>query len=139
ASRADPADRIELTLLAYGVPQLTVTVPAERYQAFLRDPAVESAALREVLQAQPVDALPAESKGPLTPPPLRTIEVVAEPVLRTFVATEYGVVDYGLGARARMTAPIATGLVASLGLQAPLLLSDDFRGNNNFSSLAPEG
>jgi hypothetical protein len=63
---------------------------------------------------------------------------VVEPLLRTFIATEYGVIDYSLGARLRMTAPLGNGLLVHAGAQVPLVETDDFRDAGNFSPVAVE-
>jgi hypothetical protein len=54
------------------------------------------------------------------------------------VATEYGMLDAGLGARGRLTAPLGNGLIVHLGAQVPLLLTDDFRDGGNFEDTGPE-
>lgn len=141
AAHADPdIERIELTLSTYGVPQLTVSAPASLARGFFADPAGVGPALRQALRAWPsggVDASQVRWDGAPTAP-LQAVELVMEPVLRTFVATEYGVLDYGLALRGRLTVPMARGLLAHLGLQAAVAESDDFRGAGNFAPFMPE-
>jgi hypothetical protein len=138
ATHAGPAvQQIELTQTVYWVPQVTITVPAQLYRDFLNDAAVGPAL------AQAIEVRHADDAGAATwdndAASLNGVELVAEPVLRTFAGTESGVLDYGLGARLRLTAPMATGLLFHGALQAPLLLSEDFRDGRNFSGFAPEG
>lgn len=141
AAHAEPdIERIELTLSTYGVPQLTVSAPASLARGFFADPAGVGPALRQALRAWPsggVDESQVRWDGVPTAP-LQAVELVLEPVLRTFVATEYGVLDYGLALRGRLTVPMARGLLAHLGLQAAVIESDDFRGAGNFAPFVPE-
>jgi hypothetical protein len=127
-------ERIELTLSAYGVPQVTVATGAKAYRDFLRDGAAPENLL-EVRYSDGARGVSWHNRAARLAAP----ELVIEPVLRTFVATEFGVLDAGLGARARLTAPLGGGAVAHLGVQAPLALSDDFHDGRNFAPFAPEG
>jgi hypothetical protein len=135
ATHAGPGvERIELMLWAYGVPQLVVAVPAQAYRDFLRD----GVAAPDLLDARYVDGPP---EGVAWQDPvgfLKAAELVVEPVLRTFVGTEFGMLDAGVGARARLTVPLDRGVVGHIGVQAPLLLTDDFRSGENFEGFAPE-
>ena len=70
--------------------------------------------------------------------PLKAAELVIEPVLRSFVATEYGVLDAGLGARARLTLPLGPGVTSHFGVQAPVVRTGDFRDGRNFGQSGPE-
>jgi hypothetical protein len=126
--------RIELTLWAYGVPQMEVAVPAQPYRDFLRD----GAAAPDLLEARYVDGSREGVAWRDSPSLVRAAELVVEPVLRTFVGTEYGMLDAGLGARARLTLPLDRGVVAHLGAQVPLLLTDDFHSGENFDHFGPE-
>jgi hypothetical protein len=142
ASLADPAiERIELTLFTYDVPQLAVAVPAALYRDFLADPAAHADALRAALAAGPVAGF-AHDDGitwdAARYAPLNGAELVAEPVLRSFVATEYGLIDYALGARLRLTAPLSRGFLVHLGGQLPLVRSDDFEPGENFHATGVE-
>jgi hypothetical protein len=135
AMRAPPqVERIELTLSAYGVPQVLVTTSARAYRDFLRD----GVATEDLLEVRYTDGVPRDTYWHNSAVPLNATEVVVEPVLRTFVATEFGVLDAALGARARLTAPLGQGVTAHVGLQVPLLLTDDFRDGRNFESTGPE-
>jgi hypothetical protein len=141
ARHADPAiARIELTVLAYNTPLVTVAAPAALYRAYLDDPATAGPALRAALEVRQVERLDNGSAivWDNAPTARMPAELMVEPVLRTFVGTEYGALDYGLGARARVTLPLAPNLLLNAGVQAPLLLSDDFRDGGHFESSAPE-
>lgn len=139
ASRTDPGIRqIELTTTTYGVSQMTVRVPVSDYRKFLDDPAAtEVAQSLHAKQSNGVDETGVRWDSVPTPP-LNAMELVVSPVLRTFVATEFGVLDYGLGVRGRFTLPLATGVLAHLSVRAPLVESNDFRAGQNFSSFAPQ-
>lgn len=119
----DDVDRIELFLCAYGVPLLRVAASRN----WIADLAVE-----------PVDEVP-DAAWEQALETAHALELVVEPVLRTAVATEHGLLDYGLGLRARVTAPLAGGLLASVGAQAPVARSDDFGEGRPFQPLAPKG
>jgi hypothetical protein len=119
-----PGQAFELVLQAYGVPQLRVAesgapgaAPRFAYVDGIRD----EAAIRWV--------------GP--PSSLEAVELVIEPLLRTFVATERGVLDYALAARGRMTAPLGYGLLFNMGARAPVARSDDMRGAGAYAPFAP--
>jgi hypothetical protein len=134
ATRAPPGvARVELALSSYGVPQVVVATAPAAYREFLRD----GAAAPDLLEVR-YGAAEAPARWHNSAAPLDAAELVLEPVLRTFVATEYGMLDVGLGARARLTAPLGHGVVGHLGVQAPLLLTDDFRDGENFASVGPE-
>jgi hypothetical protein len=134
AMRAPPdIDRIELALSAYGAPQVVVGVPAQAYRDFLRD-GVAAPALLDVRYGAPDRSVSWHNRRPA----LRAAELVVEPVLRTFVATEFGMIDAGVGARARFTAPLGHGLIAHIGAQAPIARTDDFRDGGNFEGFGPE-
>jgi hypothetical protein len=135
ATLAPPqVERIELTLLAYGVPQLSVATPAQAYRDFLRD----GVAPEWLIDARYSDGAPRETQWHNSAVALRATELVVEPVLRSFVATEYGMLDVGLGARARLTAPLGQGVIGHVGVQVPLVLTDDFRDDGAFENSAPE-
>jgi hypothetical protein len=115
---------IELYLFTYGVPQLRITRDAGH-------PA----------RVEFVDGIADEAAVAWDGTATRAsaFELVLEPLLRWGVATEHGLLDYGLGARARITVPLATGLLANIGVQAPLAHSDDFAPGRAFEDLAPRG
>ena len=115
---------IELYLFAYGVPQLRIVRP-------------RGGTLRTELVDAIIDAGGVTWDGDETR--AGAFELVFEPLLRWAVATEHGLLDYGLGARARLTAPLAAGLLANVGAQAPLARSDDFAPGEPFEDLAPRG
>lgn len=119
-------DTIELYLFAYGVPQLRVMRARGAGQPLRTD------LVDEIAGAGAVTWHGEESRA-------AALELVVEPLLRWAVATEHGLLDYGLGARARLTAPLATGLLANVGVQAPLARSDDFAPGKPFEDLAPRG
>lgn len=140
ATHADPAvEHIELTLFAYGMPQVAVTVPAALYRAFLQDPAAHEAALRQALAVRNVDGI---AEGVAWDSDryqsLNGMELVVEPILRSFLATELGLIDYSLGARLRLTLPMSGGFLMHLGGQVPLVESDDFGPGDNFESTGVE-
>ncbi|HUR40476.1 MAG TPA: YjbH domain-containing protein [Verrucomicrobiae bacterium] len=136
---------LELHLHQYGVPQVTITAPAALYRAFLDSPGAHLLALREALvarQAAP-SATPAPGERSVVWEPVASesrtnVEIVIEPVLRTFVATESGLLDAGLGARGRATVFLTRGLLLNAGLQVPLVATDDFHDGGNFEGFAPE-
>lgn len=140
AAHADPRiARIELTTTVYGVPQAAVEAPAALYRRYLADASLGSelapvlhARLAAVVDEDGVrwDGAPASR--------LSTPELVLEPVLHTFVATEYGVLDYGLSARGRITQPLGQGLVLNVGVTSPPLESNDFHDGQNFAAFAPK-
>lgn len=135
AMRAPPqVERIELTVSAYGIPQLFVATSAQAYRDFLQD----GVAAEGLIEASYTGGPPRETHWHNNSVALGAAELVVEPVLRSFVATEYGVLDIGLGARARLTVPVAQGVIAHVGLQAPLVLTNDFRSGENFESAGPE-
>jgi hypothetical protein len=118
------AQRIELYQHAYGVPQLKVTSAcADAHCAFHAEPASQITDTHAIAWDGPVSRY-------------RAVELVAEPVLRTAVATEYGMLDYAVGARLRLTAPLARGLLANVGVAAPVTRSDDFADGRPFADLA---
>lgn len=122
---AAPQSRnIELYLFTYGVPQLRITAARgqARSYAFV-DAIADDGAIAWEGAATRASAF----------------ELVVEPLLRWGVATEHGLLDYGLGARARLTAPLATGLLANVGAQIPVARSDDFAPGRPFEDLAPRG
>lgn len=134
-------DSMELTVSTYGAPQVSVSAPVQLYRRYLADPGADESVLAQSLQAWPaaaVDEAAVRWDGVPTRS-LQAVELVLEPVLRTFVATEYGVLDYGLGARGRLTVPLSAGLLFHLGAQVPVLETDDFRDQGNFEPLGPEG
>jgi hypothetical protein len=134
ATRAPPSvERIELALSSYGVPQVVVATPAQAYRDFLRDgaPAPE-------LDVRYSAHAPHDVRWHNAAKILDAAELVVEPLLRTFVATEYGMLDAALGVRARLTAPVGRGLLAHVGVQLPVLQSDDFRDGRNFEAAGPE-
>lgn len=139
---AEDVRGIELYLYTYGVPQLRLTVPAALYREFLADPAAADPGLRAALQIAPAARIADEAAvvwDQAEADSLQALELVLEPLLRTYVATEYGLLDYAAGARARLTAPIARGLMVQLGAQAPLAESDDLGNDGPFAYTAPEG
>jgi hypothetical protein len=139
ASLADPAvSQIELYLHAYGAPQLRVATGAAPYRAFLHDPAAVADAL---IEARPFDGIDDAAAVAWSAPamPRRALELVAEPVLRTTVATPEGMLDYGFGVHARLTAPVMDRLLAHVGATVPVARSDDFDAGRQFAALAPEG
>lgn len=136
AEALGPDDRpVEITLTRHEVPQLRVGVRLEEYRRYLEGtrvaPSWSAAYVDTVADAASVRWLDERAT-------MRSPEIVFEPVVRTFVATEYGVLDYGLGARARLLFPLAPGLNASAGLQAPVLKSDDFEDGEVFEGSNPE-
>ena len=140
ATYADPAvEHIELTLFAYGLPQVSVTAPAALYRAFLADPAAHDAELRQALAVRPVSGIEEgvawDSERYSS---LNGMELVIEPLLRSFIATEFGLVDYSLGARMRLTLPMSGGFLMHLGGQVPLVESDDYGPGDNFESTGVE-
>lgn len=140
AQRADARiERIELTLFTYGVGQATIEVPAAAYRAFLDDPAAHADGVRAALVARPVDGVPTGvTWDPAPRAGLEGAELVAEPVLRTFYATEYGLLDAAFGVRARLTAPLARGLLVNVAAQAPVAESGDYDEGRNFEGFAIE-
>ncbi len=135
ARHAPPAvRRVELALSAYGVPQLVVATSPHAYREFLRTGIAPQDLLEVRYGSLGGDDVQWHNRAGL----LRAGEVVVEPVLRTFVATEYGMLDAGLGARARFTGQLDRGVIAHLGVQAPLALTDDFHDGRNFEGAAPE-
>jgi hypothetical protein len=134
AMRAPPSvERIELALSSYGVTQLVVATSASAYRDFLRDgtPA-------PVLDARYADHPGRDVRWHNGPRLLDAAELMVEPVLRTFTATEYGMLDVALGARGRLTAPLGRGLLAHVGVQVPLAQTADFDDGRNFDGYAPE-
>ncbi len=131
-------ETIELVLTVYGVPQIAIEVPAGVYREFLADPATAQSRLQSELQARYVNRIenPAEIEWLGAGAPMTATELVLEPVLRTFVATEYGVLDYGLGLRGRATVPLMNGVLFHIGVQVPIARSDDFRDGENFQNSA---
>lgn len=139
---AEDVRHIELYLYTYGVPQLRLTVPAALYREFLADPAATDPRLRAALQIAPAARIADEAAvvwDQAEAESLQALELVLEPLLRTYVGTEFGLLDYAAGARARLTAPIARGLMVQLGAQAPLAESDDLGNDGPFAYTAPEG
>jgi hypothetical protein len=135
AMRAPPQiERIELTVSAYGVPQIAVATPAQAYRDFLRD----GVAPVWLIDAHYTSGPPRETYWHSPAIELHATELVVEPVLRSFIATEYGVAEIGLGVRARLTAPLGQGVVGHVGLQAPVFLTEDFRDGENFADAGPE-
>lgn len=136
AETLGPDDRpVELTLTRHEVPQLRVGVRLEEYRRYR-----EGTRVAPSWNVAYVDAVTDEASVRWLDEraTMRSPEIVFEPVVRTFVATEYGVLDYGLGARARLLFPLAPGLIASAGLQAPVLKSDDFEDGEVFAGSNPE-
>jgi hypothetical protein len=135
ATRASAhVERIELTLTAYGVPQVVLATSPAAYRDFLQGGAA-APGLLDVRYSRGVEgAVRWHNPGR----PLEAAELVVEPLLRTYLGTEFGMADAALGVRARFTAPLGRGVVAHLGLQAPLLLTDDFRDGRNFADTGPE-
>jgi len=134
AMRAPPStERIELALSSYGVPQVVVAASAREYRDFLRDGA-PAPALEVRYAGAAGDDVGWHNRARL----LDAAELVVEPVLRTFVATEYGMLDAAVGARGRLTAPLGRGVLAHVGLQVPALMTDDFRDGRNFDGFGPE-
>jgi hypothetical protein len=139
AETAPAVEMIELNLFTYGVPQLSVSAPARLYREFLAAPAATAPALREALQVRQIDRIDDGVTWDDAPrDPLAGVEIVVEPLLRTFVATEYGLLDAALGARGRITAPIGRGWLVNVGAQAGVVQSDDFDSGHNFASTAPD-
>lgn len=135
AAKAPPqVERIELTLTAYGVPQVMIATSAQAYRDFLRD----GVAPEDLIEAHYTAGSPRETYWHNDAVALQAAELVVEPVLRSFVATEYGVLDIGLGARARLTVPVGDGVIGHVGVQAPLVLTNDFKDGENFESVGPE-
>jgi hypothetical protein len=135
ATRAPPqVERIELMLVAYGVPQLLVATSPQAYRDFLRDGAAAPGLLDVRYSNRAEGAVRWHNSAAY----LEAAELVVEPLLVTYLGTEFGMMDAAVGARARFTVPLAAGAVAHLGIQAPLLLSDDFRDGRNFASTGPE-
>lgn len=127
-------ERVELTLRAYGVPQVEVAVSPRAYREFLRSGVAPPGLLEARYTDGPADSVGWHNNAAI----LNAAELVLEPVLRTFAATEFGVFDAGLGARARLTVPLDNGVVAHLGAQVPLARTDDFRDGENFDGFGPE-
>ncbi|MGH8480890.1 MAG: hypothetical protein ACRES8_00335, partial [Nevskiaceae bacterium] len=119
---------------SYGVPQVVVATAPQAYREFLRS----GVAAPGLLEARYSDGAGRDVRWHNAAAILDAAELVVEPLLRTFVATEFGMLDVGLGARARFTAPLGRGLVSHVGVQVPLLLTDDFRDGRNFEGTAPE-
>jgi hypothetical protein len=142
ATHVDPAvERIELTLFAYGIPQIEVSAPTALYRAWLADPTAHEAELRAALAARPVSGI--EDAQAVAWDGVRSLrpggaEVVVEPLLRTFVATEYGVFDYALAARARVTTALGRGLLLHIGAHVPVVESEDFGAGRNFEPVGFE-
>ena len=129
---------VELTLTRYGVPHFTVEVRLDLFRQALRDGNV--AALQNEWRAAYSDTLhkSEEIRWQETAVPLRAIELILEPLVRTFVGTEFGALDYGLGLRARSVVPLARGFVLAAGVQAPVLGSDDFHDGGAYETYAPK-
>ena len=66
-------------------------------------------------------------------PSWATPRLALEPVLRSAVATEYGVFDYSLGLRATVQQPLWRGAWAEVSHVAPLHASSDYRGDGVFA------
>ncbi|HUR40471.1 MAG TPA: YjbH domain-containing protein [Verrucomicrobiae bacterium] len=115
--------RIELYLHVYGVPQLHVVSDGDTLH------------IEPVSEVANDDTLAWDQD----PSSLDALELVIEPVLRTAVATEYGMLDYAAALRARLTAPLGKGLLAHLAATSPAALSDDFGGGDAFGTIAPKG
>jgi hypothetical protein len=133
-SAAPQVERIELTLTAYGVPQVVVATSPAAYRDFLQG----GAAAPDLLDVRYSHGVQGAVRWHNPGRPLEAAELVVEPLLRTYLGTEFGMADAALGVRARFTAPLGRGVVAHLGLQAPLLLTDDFRDGRNFADTGPE-
>ena len=122
AQMAPGTETIELTLFAYGMPQVTVTTDRALSHFDVRNS--EGYASEPDWDAGSVDGL-------------RSAELVIEPLLRTFVATEFGVLDYGLALRPRLVVPLGTGTTFTVGAQLPVANSDDFKAGQYFEPYAP--
>lgn len=129
-------ETVELTLTRHEVPQLQLTILLEEYRRYLEG----TRAVPPSWHARYVDEVDAEGSVRWLEEraTMRSPEIVFEPIVRTYVATEYGVLDYGLAARGRLLFPLGPGLVASAGLQAPVLKSDDFEDGQRFEGSMPE-
>lgn len=133
AMRAPPStERIELVMRAYGVTQLVVATSAPAYREFLRD------GTPPVLEARYAEQAGPDVRWHNGPRLLDAAELVVEPVLRTFTATEYGMFDVAVGARGRLTVPLGRGLLVHAGVQLPLAQTSDFDDGRNFDGYAPE-
>jgi hypothetical protein len=132
------ARAVELVLTSYGVPQLVITVPMARYRDFLAG-GDQQALLRD-WQVRYTDSIPNpyEVDWLDTAAPMRSIELVLEPLLRTFVGTEFGVLDYAVGLRLSTVLPLAPGLLLTSGYQAEGAESDDFRRPDVFKGFGIE-
>ena len=62
-----------------------------------------------------------------------------EPQLRSFVATEMGVLDVDLGVRGRIGVPLGQGTRLNISAIAPLYRSDDFRNPDTFGGQRVDG
>ena len=131
---AAEVERIELNLSAYGVPQVAASASAQGWRDFLRDGTADPA----LLDVRHIDGRDRQVGWHNEAQHLGASELYVEPVLRTFVATEYGVLDAGVGLRARFLMPLAPGVTAQVGAQAPVAKTDDFRSGENFGDFAPE-
>lgn len=138
SERLSPERRLELVLTSYQVPQLGITLPVGSYRDFREDG--DGAALQRAWRVEAVDEIPdpAGVRWAATGGRLQAVEIIAEPLLRTFVGTEAGALDAALGARLRMVYPLSRGLLLTAGVQVPGLATDDLRDGGEYEAFAPE-
>lgn len=67
-------------------------------------------------------------------PSWRTPRLILQPVLRSAIATEYGVFDYSSAMRATLQQPLWSGAWAEIAGNAPLSNSQDFKAGQAFGS-----
>ncbi|RYH70067.1 MAG: hypothetical protein EON54_01975, partial [Alcaligenaceae bacterium] len=83
-----------------------------------------------------LDALLADARWMVerNAPSWATTRLVLQPVLRSALATEYGVFDYSLGIRATLQQPLWQGAYAEVSHVAPVDSSDDYRDGQVFAA-----
>lgn len=128
AGRMSPElSSIELHLSAYDVPQVRVLARVGADRA----PAVE-----KIEHSAGLDPADKDIWADGSEHGLRGTELVLEPVLRSFLGTEAGVVDYSLTLRPRVTWALNPGVLLNLAVQLPVADSDDYRSGGAFRGYA---
>ena len=130
-------ESITAQLEKFGVPILTVTVPAALYRDFLRAPQTALAQLQKVIQvdykAIEADQLTKDENAPKT-----WSQLIVQPEIRYFLATEVGTLDYSAALRADLQVPLWRGAVANLGGIQVLDNTDDLEEGGLYTDDAIE-
>jgi hypothetical protein len=132
ATEPEGDGRLRIVLFRDQAPSLIATTTPSDLAAYLggdgtRAPDLSFAPVRECRTPDAASGVVLKQRRP-------PAELILEPNLISFVATEYGTADIDLSLRARLQLPLLAGIHLQVSVLSPSVRSEDFEDGRNFEA-----